>query len=152
MNEHISDEELIRELEHWGEGDNSFLLYNALEIQRKSLAKSRSKLRLAVATSTVMVAATMSTAWYTILRDQDAMPIEIAAESTPKARDAERLLKSIALRTQNIATQAQELNSRWAQQQQANREIQELNARLLNYKRAAIRNQIALHPTPIVTQ
>ena len=152
MNEHISDEELIRELEHWGEGDNSFRIVSALEIQRKSLVKRRSKLRLALATSTVIVAAIMSTAWYTNLRHQDAMPSEIAAESTPNARDAERLLKSIALRTQNIEIQAQELNSRWAQQHQADLAIQELNTRLLNYKRAAIRNQIALNPTPNVTQ
>ena len=152
MTERLSDEELIRELEHWGEGDNSFLSYSALEIQLKSHAKSRSTLRLVLATSALMAAATMSTAWYANLRIHDGTPKEFATESAPNAPDAERLLKSIALRTQNIGNRINDLNCRWKQKHQSDIEIQELHARLLNTKRVAIRNQIALNQKPIVTQ
>ncbi len=152
MNEHLSDEELIRELVRWGEGDNSIVSYSALEIQRKSHVKSRSTLRLTLATAALMAAATMFTAWYANLRIHDVTPREFATESATNAPDAERLLKSIALRTQNIGNRINDLNLRWEQQHQLDIEIHELHARLLNTKRVAIRNQIALNQKPVVTQ
>ena len=152
MKEHLSDRELIRELEHWGAVDNSFRTCNAVEIQRRSLVKSRSTLRLALAASTVIATTIMTTAWYANLRMDDGTPRQFASEGARNAPDAERLLKSIALRTQNIGNRINDLNCRWKQKHQSDIEIQELHARLLNTKRVAFRNQIALNQKPIVTQ
>ncbi len=152
MNEHPSDKELIRQLEYWGAAENSLLTFSALEIQRRSHVKSRSMLRLALAASTLIAIAIMTTAWNSNLRIDNGTPRQLATESAPSASDAERLLKSIVLRTQDIGNRIDDLNLRWAQQHQADSEIQELQARLLNTKRVAIRNQIALNQKPIVTQ
>lgn len=148
LSSHLSDDELIRELEHWGERRNPLSTYSALAIQRQAINESRTSLRLTLVACAIMATSIMSVVWLMQLRREDASPREIARKETPTAPDPERLLKSIAQRTQDIELRIQWLNAQRKQEHQVASETQELNARLLNYKRVAIRNAIVLSPIP----
>ncbi len=149
----ISDEELIRELEFWGEGKHVDSRYSALAIQRQAHDKSRKSLRLTMVASFLVAATLLSTAWVTNWRRQDAQQkdaqtSETAMEKTPTDLDLELLLQSIEQRTRDIDARIEDLNSRREQQQLAASEIQDLNARLLYYKRVAFRNAVVLNQVP----
>lgn len=144
----MSDEELIQELQRWGERQDSPSATNALAIQCQANRKSRNSIRLSLVACTLLAISILSTTWLTQLRHQDATPRETAMEGTSTAPDPQLLLKSIAQRTQEIGFQIEELNSRWDKQRQAASEVQELHSRLLNYRRIAIRNSIVLSPIP----
>ena len=148
MNEHMSDEELIRALEHWGKTDASNSAYSALAIQQQSIAKGRTTLRLTLVACTVIATAIMSIPWRTNSRVQTTSPTEIAMERTPIEPDPELLLKSIAERTRNISSRIEGMRSLQEQQRQMDDEIQNLDAKLHYFQRVAIRNQIALNQVP----
>ena len=148
LSSHLSDDELIRELEHWGERRNPLSTYSALAIQRQAINESRTSLRLTLVACAIAATSIMSVVWLMQLRREDASPREIAMEQTPTAPDPELLLKSIAQRTQDIELRIEGLNAQWKQAQQAASETQDLNASLLNTKRVAIRNAIVLSPIP----
>ena len=144
----MSDDELIREVEHWGEKRPPLVAISALAIQRQAINKSRTSLRLTLVACTLFATSILSLAWLTQMRRPDASSREIAREETPAAPDPELLLKSIAQRTQDIELRIEGLNAQWKQEHQAASEIQELNSSLLNYRRIAIRNAIVLSPIP----
>lgn len=149
----MSDEQLIQELAFWGEGKHADSRYRALKIQRQVLDRSRKSLRMTLVACSVFAATIMSTAWLTHLQRQDARqkdvrPSKIATDKAPIDLDPELLLKFIAQRTQEIDARIEELNSRREQQRFAASEIQDLNARLLHYKKVAFRNAIVLNQIP----
>ena len=148
MNEQMSDEELVRALEHWGKTDASNSACSALAIQQLSIARGRTTHRLTLVACTVMATAIISIPWLTNSRVQTTSPTEIAMERTPIEPDPELLLKSIAERTRNISARVEGMNFLREQQQQTADEIQNLNAKLLYFQRVAIRNQIALNQVP----
>ncbi len=145
---HMSDDVLIRELAHWGEKRPPLWTCSALAIQHKAINESRTSLRLILVACAIMATSIMSAVWLTQLRRPDASPREIAMEETPTAPDSELLLKSIAQRTQDIELRIEWLNAQRKQEHQVASETQELNARLLNTKRVAIRNAIVLSQIP----
>ena len=149
----MSDEQLIQELAFWGEGKHADSRYRALKIQRQVLDRRRKSLRMTLVACSVFAATILSTAWLMHLQRQDARqkdvrPSEIATDKTPIDLDPDLLLKSIAKRTQEIDARIEELNSRREQQRIAASEIQDLNARLLHYKKVAFRNAIVLNQIP----
>lgn len=149
----MSDEQLIQELAFWGEGKHADSRYRALKIQRQVLDRRRKSLRMTLVACSVFAATILSTAWLMHLQRQDARqkdvrPSEIATDKTPIDLDPDLLLKSIAKRTQEIDARIEELNSRREQQRIAASEIQDLNARLLHYRKVAFRNAIVLNQIP----
>lgn len=154
----MSDEQLIQELAFWGEGKHADSRYRALKIQRQVLDRRRKSLRMTLVACSVFAATILSTAWLMHLQRQDARqkdarqkdvrPSEIATDKTPIDLDPDLLLKSIAKRTHEIDARIEELNSRREQQRIAASEIQDLNARLLHYRKVAFRNAIVLNQIP----
>ncbi len=149
----MSDEQLIQVLEFWGEGKLADSQYSALAIQRHAHNRSRKSLGLTLAACSIGAAILLSTAWLTQLWREDAQqkvaqPMKIATDRTPINLDPNLLLKSIAQQTQEIDARIEELNSRREQQRLVASEIQDLNARLLHYKRIAFRNAVVLNQIP----
>jgi len=124
-----------------------------MAIQRQAYDKSRKSVRLTIAACSVVAATFLSMAWLTNFKRPDASQSEVkqsqvAMQRTQTDPETELLLKSIVQRTQEIGSRIEVLNSRREQQILATYEIQELNARLRNFKRVALRNAIVLNQIP----
>ena len=141
-----SDDELIRELEHWGQRQNSPLNCDAIAIQHRANRISRARLQMACVACSIMTC--ISVAWLTTTRHHNTSPQEIAKENISMASDPTVLLKSFAQRAQDLEFRIQGLTARLEEQIQVGNEIQNLNASILNYKRIAIRNAIVLNQIP----
>jgi len=141
-----SDDELIRELEHWGQRQNSPLICNAIAIQHRAKGISRTRLQMTFVACSIMTC--ISVVWLTTMRQHNLSPQEIATENIPMASDPTVLLKSFAQRAQDLEFRIEGLTAHLEQQIQVDNEIQNLNASILNYKRIAIRNAIVLNQIP----
>ena len=141
-----SDDELIRELEHWGQRQNSPLICNAIDIQNRANRISRMRLKITCVACSILTC--ISVAWFTTMRHHHTSPKEIANENIPMEADPTAFLKAFAKRTQDLEFRIQGLTAHLEQQIQVDNEIQNLNSRILNYKRIAIRNAIVLNQIP----
>ncbi len=149
MNEPMSDEELVRELQDWCRREFTPANYSAQAIQRHAHKKRlTTTVGLALVACTVVATTILSNAWLTHLPRQGSSQREVAVKNTLTVAETIHLLQSIAVRTDDIESRIESLKSRSEQQRQASREFHELHAKILNYKRIAIRNQIALNQDP----
>ena len=144
----MSDEELIREIERWGERPCSHRAVSAIAVKRQANEKSRRTFQAAIVACTVIATAVLSITWFTQVRRPNSSQAEIAVKKSPNPQELEFLLKSIERRTQEVELLSESLNASLVQERQAAREIQELNASLLNLRRVAIRNAIILNQIP----
>ena len=142
----VSDDELIQELEHWGQRQNSPWICNVIAIQHRANRISRTRLQMTCVACSMMTC--ISVAWLTTTQHHNTSPQEIAKENIPMASDPTVLLKSFAQRAQDLEFRIEGLTAHLEQQIQVDNEIQNLNASILNYKRIAIRNAIVLNQIP----
>jgi len=141
-----SDEDMIRELEHWAQRQNSPLICNAVSIQHRANRISRTRLQMSCVACSIITC--ISVVWLTSTRHHNTSPEEIAKENISMASDPTVLLKSFAQRAQDLEFRIRGLTAHLDQQIQVDNEIQNLNASILNYKRIAIRNAIVLNQIP----
>ena len=148
MKQPISDDELIREIERWGTHETPGSSFTAQDIRGRADQQSRAATRRLVLICSVIGTALIAFASLANFSFNDPSKREVTKESTPLEHDPKQILQSIADRMQSIESRIESLNSLAAMNTQMEIEVQEINARILNHKRTAIRNQIALNPIP----
>jgi hypothetical protein len=146
MNQSISDDDLIREIERWGTHETLESSFTAQDIcglaDQQSRTANRRALLLCSVIGTIAIVSLVS------------FPIpgptkrEVATVPSLPELDPNQILQSIADRMQSIDSRIESLDTLAAMNTQMDIEIQEINMRILNHKRTAIRNQIALNPIP----
>jgi hypothetical protein len=148
MNKPISDDELIREIERWGKHETPESILTGEDIRGLVDQQSRASTRRALFICSVIATAMITFAMLSNFPVQAPTKREVAAQPLPPELDPKQILQSLANRTHRIESRIESLNSLAAMNSQMDIEMQEINTRILNHKRTAIRNQIALNPIP----
>ena len=149
MNDDLSDNELIRELEHWGNKVCSLIPFVARDIHLRVTESRRTRsLHLALASCILIATAIGSMAWPTGIQGRNNFERKLAVETGTSEPNSSEILKSLLQQSQAIEQRVKNLEFITEQQRQSAREFDELNAQLLKYKRIAIRNQIAINQIP----
>ena len=148
MNQPISDDDLIREIERWGTHETPESSFTAQDIRGRADQQSRSATRRSLLICSVIGTAMIAFASLARFSLHDPTKRDITMKPSPAELDPNQLLQSFSDRMQSIESRIESLNSLAAMNTQTDIEIREINARILNHKRTAIRNQIALNPIP----
>ncbi len=148
MKQPISDDELIREIERWGTRETPGSSFTAQDIRGRADQQSRDATRRSLLICSVFGTALITFASLANFSFNVPTNREVTKESTPLELDPKQILQSIADRMQSIESRIESLNTLAAMDTQMDIEIRDINTRILNHKRTAIRNQIALNPTP----
>jgi hypothetical protein len=143
-----TDEALVQAIQHWGERDQACATTSASVIQRSVADQIRRTRQITLVASTVLLSAILSTAWMAQSGRKANSPTNVAMTPESVAPAPERLLESISERVEQIESQMKQWDAQREQEKNIARERDELHASLLQYKRIAIRNRIAMQETP----
>lgn len=148
MKQPISDDELIREIERWGACEIPECSFTAQDILGLADQQSRTANRRALLLCSVIGTTLLAIVSLVTFPIPGPTKPEVATVPTLPELDPKQILQSIADRMQSIESRIESLNTLAAMDTQMDIEIRDINTRILNHKRTAIRNQIALNPTP----
>jgi small-conductance mechanosensitive channel len=148
MNEPVSDDEMLRELEHWGNREVTPSRYSVQDLHQYAREERRRATGLVVLACVVMGMAFLSLSWLTDLQPQKTAQQEAESQTKQSIADPKLLLQSIAERSKRIEARVENIKSRYELQKQSESDIAELNARILHFKRTAAINKIALTQSP----
>ena len=148
MSKPMSDEDLMRDLQHWGGKECPAVNCDALRIQQHSIEKSHANRRLVMAIGICLAMIVASIGWLSQWLAPSNSKSDVALRGTQIHRDPKKLLEAINARTEQIAQRAHGLQVRLIEKQRSAREYEVIHSEIVKLRRVAIRNQIVLNSTP----